>query len=69
MSSGMKRLLFRFLMFLGVLAMLGRINVMVVVVGVGVGMAAMAFVHFLANPDSVEQPSSDSSTEIGRAHV
>ena len=60
MSSRMKRLLFRFLLFLGMLAMLGRVNIMVVVTGIGVGMACMALVHFLTNPDSVQTDSSAS---------
>jgi hypothetical protein len=48
----MKRLLFRFLLFLGMLSLLARLHFMVVVVGVGVGMACMAFLHLLATPQN-----------------
>jgi hypothetical protein len=48
----MKKLLFRFLMFIGILIGLERLNFMVVVVGVGVVMACMAFLHILATPSS-----------------
>jgi hypothetical protein len=55
----MKRLLFRFLVFLGLFSLLGKLNFMVVVVAVGAGMACMAFVHFLATPSA--ESSSDSA--------
>jgi hypothetical protein len=45
-----KKLLFRFLMFIGIFIGLGRLNFMVVVVGVGVVMACIAFLHILATP-------------------
>jgi len=54
----MKRLLFRFLVFVGILYGLERLSLIVVVVGAGLGMACMAVLHILANPDSVNPPSS-----------
>jgi hypothetical protein len=48
----MKTLLFRFLMFIGILIGLERLSFMVVVVGVGVVMACIAFLHILATPQS-----------------
>lgn len=50
----MKRLLLRFLMFIGILYGLERLNIMAVIVGVGLGMACMAVLHILATPDSVD---------------
>ena len=48
----MKRLLFRFLLFVGMLYGLERLNLMAVIVGIGVVMACMAFFHLLATPDA-----------------
>jgi hypothetical protein len=49
----MKSLLFRFLVFIGVLYGLERLSLMVVLTGLGLGLACMAVLHILANPDSV----------------
>jgi hypothetical protein len=49
----MRSLLFRFLLFIGLLYGLERLSLMVVIVGVALGLACMAVVHILANPDSV----------------
>ena len=54
----MKRLLFGFLLFIGMLYGLERLSLMVVIVGAALGMACMAVIHILANPDSVNPPSS-----------
>ena len=48
----MKGLLFRFLVFIGMLYYLERLSLTVVIVGMGLGMAGMAVLHILANPDS-----------------
>jgi hypothetical protein len=48
----MKTLLLSFLIFIGILIGLERLNFMVVVVGVGVVMACIAFLHILATPQS-----------------
>jgi hypothetical protein len=48
----MKTLLFRFLIFIGILIGLERLNFITVVVGVGVVMACLAFLHILATPAS-----------------
>lgn len=51
----MKKLLFRFLVFVGILYGLERLSLVMVVVGVGLGMACMAFFHILATPQSSPQ--------------
>ena len=48
----MKGLLYRFLLFVGMLYALERLSLMAVVVGVGLGLACMAVFHILANPDA-----------------
>jgi len=48
----MKGLLYRFLLFLGILYFLERLSLMIVIVGLGLGLACMAVLHILANPDS-----------------
>jgi hypothetical protein len=50
----MKGLLFRFLMFVGMLYALERLSLAIVIVGVGLGLACMAVFHILANPDSAD---------------
>ena len=48
----MRGLLFRFLLFVGILYGLERLSLMAVVTGVGLCLAFMAVLHILVNPDS-----------------
>ena len=49
-----KRLLFRFLVFVGILYALDRLDFWVIMTGMGALAALLTFLHILASPDSVK---------------